>query len=161
MGDNAANTGEFVPNADGKPKDNTALRIAVPLDANANISPPPNVKLSELQDSIKIAKNRKTRKSFSESLADLTKAMTVDSNIRAKLAENDTRLTLPQFRKWLMAGHITEIYMHGSKGEPYPIRLWLAEDGFSLRYDRLHDYCGICKRPHRPAINIKCVDGMR
>ena len=145
MGDNAANAGELIPNADGKPKDNTALRTAVPLDDNANASSSPNAKLSELQDSIKITKNRKTRKSFSESLADLTKAMTVDTNIKAKLAENDTRLTLPQFRKWLMAGHITEIYMHGSKGEPYPIRLWLAEDGFSLRYDRLHDYCGICK----------------
>jgi hypothetical protein len=130
---------------------NDALRIAIPTNENNKFdegtSPPiVNNKLTNLQDSIKVTKDRKTRKSFTESLADLTKAMTVDVNIKAKLAENDSRMTLPQFRKWLMSGNINEIYMHGKTNEPYPIRLWLAEDGYSLRYDRIHDYCGLCKR---------------
>ena len=61
-------------NVKEKITDNT-LRVAIPTNENNKFSdgtsPPVNDKLTNLQDSIKVTKDRKSRKSFSESLAEL------------------------------------------------------------------------------------------
>ena len=68
---------------------------------------PPAIQPDSLVDSIKITKERKKSKrlsGFGGNLADLTKAMTVDSGMKSRLYVESEKMTIKQFKKWITAG---------------------------------------------------------